>query len=198
MTSKAIARASLGAAETDVDCGTVLLVHALLLVHAASGTVIALQGLEGPMDQRTRDEGLGAAEETRVVVRRAPLWAESRPSSQSAYWRSWFVALIAVWIERRPIATHFLKGEFERRGVQAKYHLDKVGFRTQQVSDLVIGDPSRPDLRRQERDHPDAPQARWQLRSLPRGGEGSASARTTGARQSQLGTARQASSTTKQ
>ena len=56
------------------------------------------------------------------------------------------LALIAVWIERRPIATHFLKGEFERRGVQAKYRLDKVGFRTQQVSDLVIGDPNRPDL----------------------------------------------------
>ena len=26
------------------------------------------------------------------------------------------LALAVVWIERRPIATHFLKGEFERRG----------------------------------------------------------------------------------
>ena len=56
------------------------------------------------------------------------------------------VAIIVVWINRRPIAVHYLKGEFERRGVQAKYHLDKVGFRTQQVSDLVIGDPAHPDL----------------------------------------------------
>ena len=56
------------------------------------------------------------------------------------------VAIAVVWVERRPIATHFLKGEFERRGVTAKYHLDRVGFRTQQVSDLVIGDPKRPDL----------------------------------------------------
>ena len=57
------------------------------------------------------------------------------------------VAIIAVvWIERRPIATHFLKGEFQRRGVQASYHLDRVGLRTQEVHDLVIGDPRRPDL----------------------------------------------------
>ena len=48
--------------------------------------------------------------------------------------------------QRRPIATHFLKGEFERRGVTASYHLDRIGFRTQQVSNLVIGDPKRPDL----------------------------------------------------
>ena len=38
------------------------------------------------------------------------------------------------------------KSEFERRGVQATYHLDRVGLRTQQVSNLVIGDPRRPDL----------------------------------------------------
>ncbi|HEX8839620.1 MAG TPA: YdbH domain-containing protein, partial [Sphingomicrobium sp.] len=44
------------------------------------------------------------------------------------------------------IATHYLKGEFERRGVTASYHLDRVGLRTQEVSNLVIGDPKRPDL----------------------------------------------------
>jgi DNA phosphorothioation-dependent restriction protein DptG len=51
------------------------------------------------------------------------------------------VAIAIVWIERRPIATHFLKNEFEDRGVTASYSLDRVGFRTQQVSNLVIGDP---------------------------------------------------------
>src|SRR6478609_2138520 len=56
------------------------------------------------------------------------------------------VAIGAVWVERRPIATHYLKGEFERRGVRASYHLDRVGLRTQEVSNLVIGDPKRPDL----------------------------------------------------
>ncbi len=56
------------------------------------------------------------------------------------------VAILVVWTQRRPIAGHYLKGEFERRGVQASYHLDRVGFRTQEVSNLVIGDPKRPDL----------------------------------------------------
>ena len=56
------------------------------------------------------------------------------------------VALAAVWVARRPIASNLLEREFERRGVQATYTLDRVGLRTQQVSNLVIGDPADPDL----------------------------------------------------
>ena len=56
------------------------------------------------------------------------------------------VVLAGLWIARRPIATQFLQREFDRRGVQATYHLDRVGLRTQQVSNLVIGNPKRPDL----------------------------------------------------
>jgi hypothetical protein len=99
------------------------------------------------MDQRTREDDLGSTEHERVIVRRrAPLWARVTSYVAIGILVLLAVAIGAVWIERRPIATHFLKNEFERRGVQAKYHLDKVGFRTQQVSDLVIGNPNRPDL----------------------------------------------------
>ncbi len=56
------------------------------------------------------------------------------------------VAIAVAWVERRSIATHFLKREFERRGVHASYHLDRVGLRTQQVTNLMIGDPRRPDI----------------------------------------------------
>src|SRR4051794_15731579 len=56
------------------------------------------------------------------------------------------LAVVIAWVQRRPIATHFLKREFERRGVEATYQLDRVGLRTQQVSNLVIGDPKRPDI----------------------------------------------------
>ena len=97
------------------------------------------------MDQRTRDEGLGGAEQERVIVRRL-LWARLAMYVALGILALLVLALAVIWIERRPIATHFLKGEFERRGVQARYHLDKVGFRTQQVSELVIGDPNHPDL----------------------------------------------------
>jgi hypothetical protein len=56
------------------------------------------------------------------------------------------IVIAFVWIERRDIATQYLRREFERRDVQASYRLDRVGFRTQEVSNLVIGDPRRPDL----------------------------------------------------
>src|SRR5690348_6190601 len=56
------------------------------------------------------------------------------------------IAIAVIWTQRRPIATHYISRELERRGVAATYHLDRVGFRTQEVSNLVIGDPRRPDL----------------------------------------------------
>ena len=56
------------------------------------------------------------------------------------------MALAILWVWRKPIAENFLADELEKRGVQATYTLDRVGFRTQQVSNLVIGDPANPDL----------------------------------------------------
>jgi hypothetical protein len=56
------------------------------------------------------------------------------------------VVVAAVWIARRPIASDLLRREFERRGVQSTYTLDRVGLRTQQIRNLVIGDPANPDL----------------------------------------------------
>ena len=57
------------------------------------------------------------------------------------------LAIVAiVWIERRPLATRFVKSELDARGVQATYNLDRIGFRSQKVSNLVIGDPKHPDL----------------------------------------------------
>ena len=61
------------------------------------------------------------------------------------------VALAAVWIARKPIANNVLASELEKRGVQATYTLDRVGLRTQQVSNLVIGDPANPDLTARDR-----------------------------------------------
>src|SRR4051794_38469668 len=91
------------------------------------------------MAERRNDEGA-------VIVRRAPRWSRIASFVALAILVLLVVAIAAVWIERRPIAIHFLKGEFERRGVQATYHLDRVGFRTQQVTNLMIGDPRRPDV----------------------------------------------------
>jgi len=56
------------------------------------------------------------------------------------------LAVLIIWIWRKSIANDYIRDELARRGVQATYNLDRVGFRTQQVSNLVIGDPANPDL----------------------------------------------------
>jgi hypothetical protein len=91
------------------------------------------------MDERLSDEAT-------LVVRRGPRWTRIAGLVAVILLIALIVLIAIVWVERRPIATHYLKGEFERRGVTASYHLDRVGLRTQEVHDLVIGDPKRPDL----------------------------------------------------
>ena len=77
-----------------------------------------------------------------LVVERGPRWGRIAGFAALALLLFLILIIIAVWIERRPIATHFLEGEFKRRGVTASYHLDRVGLRTQEVHDLVIGAPT--------------------------------------------------------
>jgi len=86
------------------------------------------------------------SDQARLIVRRGPRWTRFAGVLAVALLVLIVVAIAFIWVERRPIATHYLKGEFERRGVTASYHLDRVGFRVQQISNLVIGDPKRPDL----------------------------------------------------
>ncbi|HEY0028590.1 MAG TPA: YdbH domain-containing protein [Allosphingosinicella sp.] len=54
--------------------------------------------------------------------------------------------VLALWLFRLPIASDFLRREFERRDVQATYKITKIGFGKQRVENLVIGDPRNPDL----------------------------------------------------
>jgi len=56
------------------------------------------------------------------------------------------IALGLAWIWRVDIADDYVREELVRRNVTASYTLDRIGFRTQQVSNLTIGDPANPDL----------------------------------------------------
>ncbi|WP_109809277.1 intermembrane phospholipid transport protein YdbH family protein [Sphingosinithalassobacter portus] len=56
------------------------------------------------------------------------------------------VAVLVVWTQRRGIADDFLAGELARRDVTASYTVDQIGFRTQRLSNVVIGDPAHPDF----------------------------------------------------
>jgi translocation and assembly module TamB len=96
-------------------------------------------------DSRTVDSA-GQQTETVVVRRRR----RRMPRLIGLVLIGLLVALVLValllWTQRRPLATNILARELERRGVQATFTVDRVGLRTQQVSNLVIGDPRRPDL----------------------------------------------------
>ena len=54
--------------------------------------------------------------------------------------------LVGAWIERRPIAEHFIEQELARRNVRATYKIESIGLHNQVIRDVVIGDPASPDL----------------------------------------------------
>jgi hypothetical protein len=56
------------------------------------------------------------------------------------------LALLVAWSQRRPIAADFIDRELARRDVRATYEVKRIGFRTQRLENLVIGDPRDPDL----------------------------------------------------
>src|SRR4249919_61352 len=85
-------------------------------------------------------------EEATVFVRRRPRWRRVAMFGALGLLAIILIAIVALWTQRRPLATQYLQSAFEDRGVQASYHLDRVGLRTQQISNLVIGDRKRPDL----------------------------------------------------
>jgi translocation and assembly module TamB len=98
------------------------------------------------MDERPTEHRQAPEEQGQTTVVRRRTWSRVISTVALAILVLLVVAIGVLWIERRPIATRFLRSEFDRRGVQATYRLDRVGFRTQQVSNLVIGDPRQPDL----------------------------------------------------
>jgi translocation and assembly module TamB len=54
--------------------------------------------------------------------------------------------LVALWTQRQPIAENFIARELNARDVRARYDLTEIGFRTQRIENIVLGDPARPDL----------------------------------------------------
>ncbi|KRB86267.1 hypothetical protein ASE00_05950 [Sphingomonas sp. Root710] len=51
-----------------------------------------------------------------------------------------------LWTQRAPIATSYIDDALTARNIPAHYRLTQVGFRTQRIEDIRIGDPHNPDL----------------------------------------------------
>nr|WP_294848069.1 YdbH domain-containing protein [uncultured Sphingomonas sp.] len=56
------------------------------------------------------------------------------------------IAGFALWLQRKAIADRLIAEELAKRGVQGSYTIRNIGLRTQEITDVVIGDPARPDL----------------------------------------------------
>ncbi len=55
--------------------------------------------------------------------------------------------LAALWLVRKPVAEHFIDDALAARGIPARYEIERIGLRTQRLTNLSLGDPRRPDLR---------------------------------------------------
>ena len=56
------------------------------------------------------------------------------------------IAIAGAWIERRPIARHYVDTMLARDHVPARYSIARLGPGRQRLTGVVIGDPRHPDL----------------------------------------------------
>jgi hypothetical protein len=54
--------------------------------------------------------------------------------------------LIALWTQRKPIASGYIDKALTGYGVPARYRIADLGFDRQRLTDVMIGDPAHPDL----------------------------------------------------
>lgn len=98
------------------------------------------------MAKRRTGEGSDYATSSGVAVEHAPSWRRLAMLISLGVFAALIIIVALVYVQRRPLADRFVRNELERRGVTATYTLDRVGFRSQVVRNLVIGDPKDPDL----------------------------------------------------
>jgi translocation and assembly module TamB len=60
------------------------------------------------------------------------------------------VLLAIVWWQRFRIADDLVRDQLDTAGVRASYTIDAIGFRTQRLKNVVLGDPANPDLTARE------------------------------------------------
>jgi translocation and assembly module TamB len=53
---------------------------------------------------------------------------------------------LGLWAARAPIADRFIQDQRAKKGVPARYTIERIGLSTQRLSNVVIGNPAHPDL----------------------------------------------------
>jgi hypothetical protein len=56
------------------------------------------------------------------------------------------IALVVAWLERETITRSYIDDALAQKGVVARYDIKQIGYATQRLEKISIGDPARPDL----------------------------------------------------
>jgi translocation and assembly module TamB len=56
------------------------------------------------------------------------------------------VLLAIAWWQRNQLAESFVRDQIAKRDIKASFEIDEIGFRTQRLKNVVLGDPANPDL----------------------------------------------------
>lgn len=78
--------------------------------------------------------------------RNRPRWRRKRVLAPGAILTLLLLAAGAAWLSRERIAGNLLERQLRAYGIPATYDIARIGGRRQVLRNLVIGDPSRPDL----------------------------------------------------
>ncbi|MBX7540433.1 intermembrane phospholipid transport protein YdbH family protein [Qipengyuania sphaerica] len=81
-----------------------------------------------------------------IEAARRPRWRKKRYNIPALVLSVLFVAGLVAWFNRIDIANDFIADQLEANGLPGTYTVERIGGRTQIISDLVIGDPQAPDL----------------------------------------------------
>ncbi|WP_435201364.1 intermembrane phospholipid transport protein YdbH family protein [Qipengyuania sp. 902] len=85
-------------------------------------------------------------EEGAQPARLRPRWRKKRWMVPAALALLAIAALLVAWFSRYSIAEDFVADQLAANGLEATYEIERVGGRTQIISNLVVGDPDAPDL----------------------------------------------------
>ena len=79
-------------------------------------------------------------------VTERPRWRKKRWALPALVLLALLVMAVFAWTNRIDIADDFIADQLEANGLPATYTVERIGGRTQIISDLVIGDPEAPDF----------------------------------------------------
>ena len=60
------------------------------------------------------------------------------------------ILLAIIWWQRFRLADDLIRDQLDSRDVRAQYEIDAIGFRTERLKNVVLGDPANPDLTAKE------------------------------------------------